>query len=238
MATKLRPVPKVRKAKQPSKFFQFGKFGLIFVASLGLILCLFGPFKIIFHSNFWVNFLQTYQCCTIPFFIIAYIILTIMGIPGTVLTIVGGILFGLFWGTFWSVIGATLGALGAFLAARYCFQDYVKKRFNNQGILAKFQEAVLRQPIKFVLAIRFAPISPFNVVNFLFGLTPIHWLSYTLATFIGIIPGTLAYTWLGVSGIHALEGSDRLSFFLALGFLFFLSIIPLLIRRYSSHQSA
>jgi uncharacterized membrane protein YdjX (TVP38/TMEM64 family) len=238
MAIKLPPVAKIKNVKKSSNFLKISKLGLIFFTSLGLILCLFGPLKIIFDSNFWVDFLQTYQCCTIPFFIIAYFILTIMGIPGTVLTIVGGILFGLFWGTFWSVIGATLGALGAFFAARYCLQDYVNKQFNKKGILAKFQEAVLREPIKFVLAIRFAPISPFNVVNFLFGLTPIHWLSYTWATFIGIIPGTVAYTWLGVSGNNALKGSDRLSFFLALGFLFLLSIIPLFLRRYSSSQSS
>ena len=85
-------------------------------------------------------------------------------------------------------------------------------KFNKQGKLAQFQIAILKQPLKFVLVIRLAPISPFNIVNFLFGLTSIHWLSYTLGTFIGIIPGTFAYTWLGVSGIQALSGSDRLFF--------------------------
>ncbi|MEM8780858.1 MAG: VTT domain-containing protein, partial [Cyanobacteria bacterium P01_G01_bin.49] len=150
---------------------------------------------------------------------------------GTVLTIVGGILFGIVWGTVLSVIGATLGALGAFLSARYLLQNYAKTRFNKKGVLSKFQQAALEHPIKFVLAVRLAPISPFNVVNFLLGLTPVHWLSYTWATLIGIIPGTLAYTWLGVSGADALQGSDRLSFFLALGFLSLLSIIPLLFRE-------
>ncbi len=215
------------------------KFLFLLILSLVITLFLLGKLNIVFDSNFWVNFLQTYQCCTILIFIITYIILTIIGIPGTVLTIVGGILFGLFWGTVWSVIGATLGALGAFLAARYCLKDDVEQKFNKfnkfnkQGKLAQFQTAILKQPLKFVLVIRLAPISPFNIVNFLFGLTSIHWLSYTLGTFIGIIPGTFAYTWLGVSGIQALSGSDRFSFFLALGFLFLLSIIPILIRNYS-----
>lgn len=216
------------------------KFLFLLILSLVITLFLLGKLNIVFDSNFWINFLQTYQCCTIPIFIIAYIILTIIGLPGTVFTIVGGILFGLFWGTLWSVIGATLGALGAFLASRYCLKDDVGKKinkFNKQGKLAQFQRAILKQPLKFVLVIRLAPISPFNIVNFLFGLTSIHWLSYTLGTFIGIIPGTFAYTWLGVSGIQALSGSDRLSFFLALGFLFLLSMIPFLMRHYSKGQS-
>ncbi len=101
--------------------------------------------------------------------------------------------------------------------------------------MTKFNQAVKDQPISFVLAVRFAPISPFNVVNFLFGLTPIHWFYYTVATFFGIIPGTLAYTWLGTSGVEALEGGDRLPFFLALGLLTLLSLIPLFHKKYNSN---
>lgn len=236
MVTKLKSINLKKTIKKSHSINKITKFSFLSLLSLVLVLCAFGKLNIVFDSNFWVNVLQTHQCCTIFIFIIAYIILTIIGIPGTVLTIVGGILFGLFWGTVWSVIGATLGALGAFLAARYCLKDDVEKKFNKfnkQGKLAQFQTAILKQPLKFVLMVRLAPISPFNIVNFLFGLTSIHWLSYTLGTFIGIIPGTFAYTWLGVSGIQALSGSDRLSFFLALGFLFLLSIIPILIRNYS-----
>ncbi|MEA5532926.1 TVP38/TMEM64 family protein [Crocosphaera sp. XPORK-15E] len=223
---------KFKKSLKSAKFF------IIFSIAFLLFLCFFGPLNIVFNHHFWVKSLQTYDCCTVPLFINAYIILTVLGIPGTVLTIVGGILFGIVWGTIWSVIGATLGALGAFLMARYLLRDYVTKKFNKTGILAQFEQAILKQPIQFILGIRLAPISPFNVVNFLFGLTPINWLSYTWATLIGIIPGTFAYNWLGVSGNRALQGSDRFSFFLALGFLSLLSIIPLFIRRFSSLKSS
>ncbi len=87
------------------------------------------------------------------------------------------------------------------------------------------------KPVSFVLAVRFAPISPFNVVNFLFGLTGIDWLPYTYATFIGIIPGTLAYTWLGSSSIQALAGGDRTPLVVAVSLLTLLSVIPLWIRK-------
>ena len=191
------------------------------------LLCIFGPFKVLFDQDFLVQQIFKYQCCAVMAFVLIYTVLTIIGIPGTILTIAGGIAFGLSWGTFWSVVGATLGAIGSFWTARYLLHDSIDKRFGKHPALAKFKQAVKHKPLAFILAIRFAPISPFNIVNFLFGLTPIHWIPYALGTFIGIIPGTLAYTWLGVSGSQALQGGDRLPFFLALGFLSFLSILPI-----------
>lgn len=196
-----------------------------------LLIVTIGPLKIIFDPMFVVHYLQEHQCCIIVPFIVVYTILTVIGIPGTILTVSGGVVFGLWWGTLWSVIGATLGALGAFLTARYLLRNYIKRKFRHNKFLVKCQQAVTNYPFTYVLIIRFAPISPFNVVNFLFGITPINWFPYTIATFLGIIPGTLAYTWLGTSGIEALEGGDRLPLFLALGFLTLLSLIPLIFKK-------
>lgn len=199
--------------------------------ALVLTFCIFGPGKLLFDVNFLVAQIQKYSCCAVIGFIVLYTLLTVIGAPGTILTVAGGVIFGLSWGTFWSVIGATLGAIGAFFLARYLCHDWVEKRCGKHQTLTKFKQAVKTQPLLFVLAVRFAPISPFNVVNFLFGLTPIHWLPYALGTFIGIIPGTLAYTWLGMSGSQALQGGSRLPFFLALAFLALLSAIPILTRK-------
>lgn len=198
-----------------------------------LLLCTIGPAKSLFNQEFLVDYFNSNSCssCVILTFIGCYILLTILGIPGTILTVVGGLVFGLWWGTLWSAIGATLGALGAFWTARYLLRDYIKYKFAQHKGLKIFNQAVIDKPIAFVLAIRFAPISPFNIVNFLFGLTPLHWVPYTMTTFIGIIPGTLAYTWLGTSGKSALAGEDPITFWLALGLLTLLSIIPLITRK-------
>lgn len=198
-----------------------------------ILLCTVGPLKVIFDQDYLVNSLhnlQEYSCCAAGLFVLIYTILTVIGIPGTILTVAGGLVFGLSWGTFWSVLGATLGAMGAFWTARYLLHKQIEKRFGHHQALIKFNQAVTSKPFAFVLAVRFAPISPFNVVNFLFGLTSIHWFPYSLGTFIGIIPGTLAYTWLGVSGMEALEGGEKTSLFLAIGLLTLLSAIPLLFK--------
>ncbi len=222
-----------RYKKNHKKKYDAVRIAVITVIALLLLLLIFSPLNVLFNKMFLVEYLRENQCCVIIPFIITYIILTIIGIPGTLLTLAGGVVFGIWWGTLWSVIGATLGALGAFWTGRYLLRDYIKRKFGKHKALNKFNQAVKNKPISFVLAVRFAPVSPFNVVNFLFGLTPIHWVNYTIATFLGIIPGTLAYTWLGTSGAEALEGGEHTSFFLALGLLTLLSLIPLFHKKYN-----
>ena len=219
------------------------KLGILLNPRLGMtiaffalfLLCTIGPAKHLFNQELMVNYFNNNSCssCVILTFIGIYILLTVIGIPGTILTIVGGLVFGLWWGALWSAIGATLGALGAFWTSRYLLRDYIKNKFAHHKGLKIFNQAVIDKPIAFVLAIRFAPISPFNIVNFLFGLTSLHWVTYTMATFIGIIPGTLAYTWLGTSGKSALTGENPIAFWLALSVLTLLSIIPLIVKKNS-----
>ncbi|MGD2182390.1 TVP38/TMEM64 family protein [Lusitaniella coriacea] len=202
--------------------------GWFAIALLSCILHCFlvGPCPIFLNQDAIVAYLHQLGSWSIFAFIIAYIVLTLIGIPGTILTVAGGVVFGLVWGTVWSVIGATLGAIGAFLLARYFLHDWVQRQFCHHQMLERFEQAVTKMPLQFVLAIRFAPISPFNVVNFLFGLTPIQLKPYAIGTLLGIIPGTLAYTWLGVAGREALSGGNSTPLFLALGFLALLSLLP------------
>jgi uncharacterized membrane protein YdjX (TVP38/TMEM64 family) len=208
------------------------QFIFLAITALGIILlCIFTPLKVVFNPFLFKDFIQQYKGYVEILFIAIYTGLTVIGVPGTVLTIVGGSLFGIWYGTIISVISATFGALFAFWTARYLFRDLAQRKLNQSKRLTKYQTAVLKQPFSFVLTTRLIPISPYNLVNYLFGLTSINWFDYTLATFIGVIPGSFAYTWIGKSGEMAMTGGDRLSFFLALSFLALLSLIPLLYPR-------
>jgi uncharacterized membrane protein YdjX (TVP38/TMEM64 family) len=164
-------------------------------------------------------------------YILLYILLTIVGIPAIPLTMAGGIFLGLVWGTVWSVIAATIGAIAAFGVSRYLLRNWSQKTLGRQRIFRKFNRATAQKPLQFVLFVRLAPIFPFNLSNFLFGLTAIGFKSYTIGTFLGIIPGTFTYTWLGVSGKQAIEGSDRFSIFLALAIAGGLCVLPSITRK-------
>ncbi|MEM9907583.1 MAG: TVP38/TMEM64 family protein [Cyanobacteria bacterium P01_D01_bin.44] len=166
------------------------------------------------------------------FFIGAHVVANAFGVPATLLVIVGGAVFGVFWGTIWSVIGATLGAIAAFWLARYLLHDWFKRRFDRSRRLREFNQMMHHQGLSCVMAIRFAPISPFNLVNFLLGLTSVPLRHYALGTLVGIIPGTLIYTWLGVTGRDALHGESLLPLILCLSFLALLSVMPIVAKRY------
>ncbi|PZD72093.1 TVP38/TMEM64 family inner membrane protein YdjZ [Acaryochloris thomasi RCC1774] len=173
------------------------------------------------QSGFWA----------VVIFILLHIGATMIGIPGVVLTLVGGVAFGLVWGSLWSLIGATLGAIAAFWMARSLLHGWAQRRIRDQKLLTVFNDAIQKHPFAFVLTVRFAPISPFNLVNFLFGLTEVHWMPYSLGTLIGIIPGVMAYTWVGVTGHQAMQGENLSSFIIACSLLALMSAFPLLMRK-------
>ena len=164
-------------------------------------------------------------------FIGLQIIATAVGVPGTVLVVVGGAVFGLFWGTLWSVIGASLGAVVAFCLARYCFHSWFARRFSQHRHLIKVNQQLCNRALVCVLLLRLAPISPFNLVNFLLGLTSVPLKPYAFGTLLGITPGTLAYTWLGVTGSAALQGDGWGALSLSIGLLLLLSFLPLWLTR-------
>ncbi len=130
---------------------------------------------------------------------------TIFFVPGALFALAGGALFGPLWGTLFNLIGATVGASIAFLIARYLAGDWVQNKTGPR--LQRLIKGVEAEGWRFVAFIRLVPIFPFNLSNYAFGLTKIPLVSYALTSFITMMPGALAYTWLGFAGREALEGN-------------------------------
>jgi len=131
-------------------------------------------------------------------YIIIYSFLSMLFFPGSILSISGGILFGTFKGTLYALVGAIIGGTLAFLVARYFGQKLVdrilEKRFKN---LDKQSHKLKEKGFISVLILRLLPFIPFNIVNFSLGITKIKFRDYFLATLVGILPGTLLYTYFG-----------------------------------------
>ncbi len=129
-----------------------------------------------------------------------YALASLLFIPGSPITLVGGALFGPWYGTLYTVIGATIGALLAFL-----FSRMLGHRFLTYGTgsvsqkLQAYDEKIAANGFITVLFLRFVPLFPFNGLNFALGFTKVSLRDYFWGTLLGIIPGTFVYVYFGDS---------------------------------------
>jgi uncharacterized membrane protein YdjX (TVP38/TMEM64 family) len=204
--------------------------GLLFLGLGAAIVCLI-PVRLLFDQAQLSHYLEANERWAAVLYLGIFVGATVLGFPGNVLTIAGGAVFGLEWGILLSQLGATLGAIGAFGVARYLFHGWLRRWFQHHRIWHQLTRAIAQRPLSTVLASRISPLAPFSLVNFLFGLTAVDLKTYVIGTFWGILPLTVVYTWLGVSGKTMLSGGDRLPLILALSSLSLLALLPGLRRR-------
>ena len=142
----------------------------------------------------WVAGLGTWG----PFiFILIYIIACVLFIPGSILTLGAGVLFGVVKGSVIVSVAATLGASCAFLVGRYFTREWVAKKIEGNPRFKAIDEAVAREGWKIVGLVRLSPIFPFNLLNYAFGLTQVSLRDYFFASWIGMMPGTVMYVYIG-----------------------------------------
>jgi uncharacterized membrane protein YdjX (TVP38/TMEM64 family)/rhodanese-related sulfurtransferase len=162
-------------------------------------------------------------------FMFVYIVGTVFFLPGSVLTLLGGALFGPVTGTFYNLTAGTIGSMLSFLIARYLASSWVEKK--TGGKLKQLMNGVENEGWRFVAFTRLVPLFPFNLLNYGLGLTKIKFSHYSLATFIFMLPGATAYTYLGYIGKEAATGGEGLiqKTMLALALLGLVAFLPRLI---------
>ena len=140
-------------------------------------------------------------------FIGVYAVATVLLAPGSVLTIGAGFAFGL-WKGFLAVSGgATLGAALAFLVARFIARERVAAIAQRNEKFRDIDSAIGKQGAKLVFLLRLSPVIPFNLSNYLYGLTGVKFWPYVLASWIGMMPGTFLYVYIGTAGKAAVSAA-------------------------------
>ncbi len=132
----------------------------------------------------------------------AYIPATVFFIPGSILTLGAGALFGVVVGTVAVSLGSTLGSTAAFLVGRFFAREWVAQKVAGNAKFAALDAAVGDQGFKIVLLTRLSPAFPYNMLGYMYGITNVKLLHYVVASWIGMLPGTVLYVYLG-----ALAGS-------------------------------
>lgn len=127
-----------------------------------------------------------------------YAVAAIFFIPAVILAIGAGFLFGGIWGSVIAVTCRPLGGLLSFLISRYVAYDYVQRWIEGWERFETIDELASKNPLRVVFLMRLVPVIPFNLANYVFGLTRVDWKRYTVASALGVAPGTLFYVYLGV----------------------------------------
>ncbi len=144
-------------------------------------------------------------------FVLAYIAACIFLVPGSVITLAAGAIYGVVLGTVYVSIGSTLGAAAAFLLGRTLARDWVVKKIERNEKFVAVDAAVGREGWKIVLMTRLSPVFPFNLLNYMFGLTRVSFRGYFFSSWLGMLPGTVMYVYIGslIGDLTALSAGGR-----------------------------
>src|SRR5437660_12112428 len=141
-------------------------------------------------------------------FIGVYVLATVLLAPGSILTIGAGFAFGLWKGFLAVSVGATLGASLAFLIGRFIARDKIETIAKGNDKFRKIDNAIGKQGAKLIFLLRLSPVIPFNLSNYFYGLTAVRFWPYVLASWIGMMPGTFLYVYIGTAGKAAISAAS------------------------------
>lgn len=133
-------------------------------------------------------------------FVAVYIGIVAFSLPGAaVASVTGGFLFGLTFGTAVNVIAATIGATAIFLAARAGLGRTLATRLGTaDGTLRRVRQGLRDNEVSVLFILRLVPVVPFFVANLLPALVGVKLRNFVWTTALGIVPGAIVFTSIGV----------------------------------------
>lgn len=130
-------------------------------------------------------------------YILAYLSAAVLLVPGSLFTLAAGFLFGLPLGVALASAGSVLGATAAFVSGRFFARAWVAERIAKLPKFRALDAAAEQDGFAIVLLARLSPLFPFNLLNYGFGITGVRLRDYCLASWIGMLPATVLYVYVG-----------------------------------------
>ncbi len=143
-------------------------------------------------------------------YVVVYVSVVALSLPGgLIMTLSGGLLFGWKIGTPATVIAATIGATIIYLIVKTSFGESLADKAGPW--LSKLRAGFQENALSYLLFLRLVPAFPFVVVNLAPALLGVPFGTYVLGTFLGIIPGTAAFSVLG-AGLGSVVEAQNVSY--------------------------
>jgi uncharacterized membrane protein YdjX (TVP38/TMEM64 family) len=140
-------------------------------------------------------------------FILLYTLTCVFFLPGSILTIGAGAVYGFWFSTALVAVSSTVGAAVNFLTSRYLVRDWMQRRIGQNAKFRALEKAVSLEGWRMILISRMSPIIPHSLVSYAAGLIQISFWRFTLASFVGFLPPSAAYTYVGAMVGKALRTS-------------------------------
>ncbi len=141
----------------------------------------------------------------------AYVLGALLFVPAPLLHLVTGFALGPFVGAAVAIPAAAAGACAAFATGRWLVREQASRLAARSPALAGLDAALAMSGFRVVLLLRLAPLSPFALLNYLLGATPVRLREFALATVVGSVPGLLLEVYVGslAGTAEALLGQAR-----------------------------
>ena len=150
--------------------------------------------------------------------------------PVAVLALAGGLVFGLWRGALYTFIGAIVNCSVMFWMARHWGREKIQAMIEarlDPGWQARLSKLEGRSGFLLLIILRLIPAVPYNLINYAFGLTGMHYPAYILGSALGIIPGTFAFINIGDKALDVTSPG----FWTAIGLLILLLAVTAALGR-------
>lgn len=133
----------------------------------------------------------------VALFVVAYAAGVVALLPGSLFTLAAGFAYGPIGGLLVASPASVLGATAAFLLGRTVLRGWARKQISQSSKAGALDRVIGDDSFKLILLLRLSPAIPFNVLNYALGLSSASVGRYVGASFIGMLPGTWMYAYLG-----------------------------------------
>lgn len=170
-------------------------------AVLVAILACLAAIAFVFPVGEWIvaalGFIEANRRVAWLIYILSYIAATVLLIPGSIITLAAGFIFGLPMGVVVVSAGSVIGASCAFIIGRFFVRDWVAGKIAEMPRFRALDRATNSNGFMIVFLARLSPLFPFNLLNYGMGLTAVRLRDYFFASWIGMLPGTIVYVYIG-----------------------------------------
>ncbi|NVB85540.1 MAG: TVP38/TMEM64 family protein [Kofleriaceae bacterium] len=128
-------------------------------------------------------------------------------VPNTPLYIGAGLLYGTFWGGVMTTLLGVIIELGTVVMLRTSVRPWVEHKLARRDLLGALQRSVERDGFWILLLLRFSPLVPFGLLNYVLALMQVPMWKRVLTNILGMFPCCLMFAYLGT----LLSGTARIA---------------------------